>query len=455
MAAAVVVFACAMGAAVLSLGSANPERGAIILVGGLGWVILGAYQRTRTEDPIGAFAVIVGLVWLLGRLDEADGRLAFTVGQVIGLLDIPVTVLVLITFPTGRLSRSPAAVDPVTGRVDPRRVRSMRRFVLALVVWALPMNLWVLFTDEPSSLCDCAGRNLMVADVPEVALTLQALQAVSLLVLGVLFVRWFERAFRRRGPMHRSAQLPVRLAVLALLAVFCLYMVAGALGVSPLESAASLVQKVAFMVVPVLYGFGLFRWAELEDAAAATLERSGARGPRQVQDTLRTALMDADLRIEFPPDGPPAADDLTRTAVTGPDGALLAVAHHGLRQPDSTLLDRALAWAARRLAPADATDHPEEAARWAGLVAGLTDAELATAELLSRRWTNQQIAGRFHLALGTVHNRVTRIYQKLELDQLTRRERAALIARLGHVITAEQRRRGVDPADPPPGPDTP
>lgn len=447
----VAVLSCLFGSGVIALGSPNPERAAIMFLAGAGWVVLGAYHRTRNRNPLGAIAVLTGLGWYAGRLDEADDRVLFTIGQVGGLLDVPWALLALLTFPTGRISRSPAAVDPATGRVDPRRLRAMRWFVVTAAVWAVPLNTWTLLVDNPASTGRFDGRNLRIADLGWLPEAMQAVQALMIIPLGVLFVGWFERAFRQRGPLHREAQLPVRVAVRAMVTAFCAYMVSSVIGWDPLTETAVLVSKIVFMMVPVLYGFGLFRWAELEGAAAAMLDRSPAHGAEQVQEALRVALRDPGLRIEVPASDPPGPDDLSRTAVTGPDGTVLAVAHHGIRQTDSSLLDTALAWAGRRLAPADATDHPEEAARWTGLVARLTDAELTTAELLSRRLTNQQIAGHVHVALGTVHNRVTRIYQKLELDPLTRRERAAVIARLGHVIAAEQRHRDAGDAVPPPG----
>lgn len=454
-AAAVAVLVCGLGVAVLALGSPSPERAAILFLTGAGWVLLGAAHRTGNDGPLGAIAILVGAGWFIGRLDEADDRLLFTVGQVLSMMDVPWALLALVAFPTGRLSRSPAAADPATGRMDSRRVHRMRLFIAAAAVWALPLNAWPLVTPDPAFDTRFAGRNMPIADLPGVAMALQVAQVLAVLVIGVIFVRLFERTFRRRGPLHRLAHVPVRVAVWLMVAAFCAYIVSGAVGWTPLTTWASLVAKVVFMMVPLLYGFGLFRWAELEATAMLSLERSGARDVSEVEGALRTALHEPHLKIDTTGASAPAEDDLTRTAVRAPNGTMLAVAHHDLRQPDSALLDRALAWAGRRLAPADATDHPDEAARWTELAAGLTDAELATAELLSRRLTNRQIAERFHLALGTVHNRATRIYQKLELDQLTRRERAAVIARLGHVIQAEGRRRGTPAGEPQSEDDTP
>ena len=436
----VAVAICLMGAGIIALGRPSPERAAIIFLSGAAWVGLGAYDRTRETRPMGAIAVIVGIAWFVGRFDDAEHRLLFTIGQVIGLLDVPFATLALITFPVGRLSRSPAALDPVTGRIDPRRVRSMRRFVIASAVWALPLNLWVLFTPEPSTLCNCAGRNMMVADLPVLVGVMQIVQTLVIIVLGVLLVLWFERAVQRRGPLHRHAHSPLRIAVWAMVGAFCAYIVASATGSDDLIVATSLVSKVVFMLVPVLYGVGLFRWTQMEVVAAVALERSPALGADEVERALRAELRDPGLRIVTPP-VPVDHGDPRRTEVRAPDGTVLAVAEHDIRVPDSTLLDRALGWAGRRLAPAGSTDHPDEVAAWRERIGTLTDAELATVELLSRQRTNKQIADEFVLSLGTVQNRVSRIYVRLGLAALSRRERAAVVARLGDLIRAERDRR--------------
>lgn len=446
----VAVTICVLGAVIISLGRPSPERAAILFLSGAAWVGLGAYQRTRETRPMGAIAVLVGLAWFVGRLDDAEHRLLFTIGQVVGLLDVPVATMALITFPVGRLSRSPAALDPVTGRIDPRRVRSMRVFVVASAIWALPLNLWVLFTPEPSSLCNCAGRNMAVADLPVLVGAMQVVQTLAIIVLGVLFVLWFERAVQRRGPLHRDAHSPLRIAVWAMVGAFCAYIAASATGSDDLTRWASLVSKVVFMYVPVLYGVGLFRWTQMEDVAAGVLERSDASGRDEVERALRAELRDPGLLIVMPP-VPVDPGDPRRTEVRAPDGTVLAVAEHDVRVPDSTLLDRALTWAGRRLAPAGSADHPDEVAAWRDRIAALTDAELATVELLSRQRTNQQIADEFVLSLGTVQNRVSRIYVRLGLAALTRRERAAVVARLGELIRAERRRRATMDESPQPG----
>ncbi|MEW6583464.1 MAG: hypothetical protein AB1416_11970, partial [Actinomycetota bacterium] len=439
----VAVVLCAVGLAVTSLVEVR-ERAVLLFLGGAGWVALGAYHRTRHASPVGALAVIVGATYLVARLDEAGNPLAYTVGGVISMIDVPPVVLVLIAFPAGRLSTSSAAVDPVTGRIDPARVRRLRAVIHAAVAWALITQLWVLFDRNPDLGCPaCPARNHLIADLPAAAIPLQIAQGLGAIAILVLTLRAFERGYRNRGALVREAHIPVRLGVWMIALTFAALLVSIPVDSPDLSRALSLVTKVAFMLLPFLYGFGLHRWHELEAQALAGIEWSAATGRDAVEDVLRRELRDPGLRILPPTLTPPAgglAATGTQTPLTGPGGRMLGVALHSRREPDSALLDRALAWAVQRLTPAAASDGGGETA-WHPRVAELTDAELLTAVRLSEQWTNKQIAEDLVLAVGTVNNRVSRIYGKLELHRLSRRERAAAITRLGPVIREELTRR--------------
>lgn len=436
---------CLMGVAVVSLGD-TLERAAILFVAGAAWTTLGAYHRTQNASPIGAWAVIIGAAWLLGRLDEAGNRTLFTVGNVIGMIDVPPTVLVLLAFPLGRLSLSSAAIDHGTGLIDAARVRRLRMLVYATCAWTVLLQLWVLFDPRPNSGCTgCVGRNYRVADLPALSISIQVVRAVSMAVIGALVVAAFERAFRSRDSLHRSAHVPVRVGVWIMAVSFAALLVAAAVGPPQLARGASLLATMSFLLLPFLYGFGLYRWAELESDVLATLEGSTACGREAVAQTLRSVLRDPALTLS------PADAAITRSAEPGrdprrtvletSDGTVVGIVTHAPRMPDTDLLDRALGWAARRLAPPGGPDSDADVEAWRPRLASLTDAELATALRLCAQRTNKQIADELVLAVGSVNNRVSRIYQKLEVEGLSRRERAAVIARLGSAMTSESRQR--------------
>ncbi|MFN8109284.1 MAG: hypothetical protein U0Y82_05475 [Thermoleophilia bacterium] len=446
-AAAIVAIAlCVVGLVVMSLGN-QLERAAILFAGGAAWVLLGAYHRTRFTNPMGAWAVVIGATWFVARLDEAANRTAFTIGNVISMIDVPPVVLVLVTFPLGRLSVSAAALDLETGLIDPARVRRLRALVYGGCAWAALSEWWVLFDPRPNAGCvDCVGRNYRVADIPAISVPMQLVQAITLGVIGFLAVRAFERAYRSRDPLHRTAHFPVRVGVWMMISTFVAFMVAASIGSAELARPASVLTKVGFLLLPILYGFGLYRWSELETDALLRLEADPAAGRTAVEAALRAQLRDPDLEILSAsaaelrglwPDG----DSARRTPVGRDATAPEWVVVHAPRTPESDLLDRALAWARRRLAPIDADGVHEEADAWAPRLAALTDAELLTTLRLSEQRTNQQIADELVLAVGSVNNRVSRIYRKLGMDELSRRERAGVIARLGPVLVAEQHKR--------------
>lgn len=342
------------------------------------------------------------------------------------------------TFPLGRLSVSAAAVDPVTGLVDPRRVRGLRRLVWAITVWSAFSSLWVLFSENPNPGCPtCAGRNHHIDGFEGIVTPLQLLQGISLAVLGAFVLRASERSFRTRDPLHRAAHIPARIGIWAIFASFTAFLLAG--DEAELAEPASLLTKVTFMLLPLLYGFALYRWQELEEDALRALRASTAAGPEAVEAALREHLRDPELRLT------PAAGDEDgertgrRTILRDREGVPAWVAEHRARTPESTLLDDALRWAAGRLIPNGANGDDEAA--WGPKIAALTDAELITALLIARQRKNAQIADELHLTVGTINNRVSRISQKLALAESSRRERASTMTRIQPLLLADQRRR--------------
>lgn len=437
----VAIAICLVGLVVATLND-DPERGAILFLGGAAWTALGAYHRTRYANPLGAWAVIGGALWLVARIDEADNRWLFTVGNVISMIDVPPFFLILMTFPLGRLSVSAAAADPATGIIDPRRVRGLRRLVWAITAWALLSSLWVPFSREnPNPGCrSCEGRNLHIAGYDHLVGPMQLAQGIMLVVLGALVLRASERAFRGRDPLHRAAHIPVRIGIWAIFVTFAMFLLAG--DSEDLAEPASLLTKVTFMLLPLLYGFGLYRWNELEEDARRALRASTATSPAAVEEALRTHLRDPGLRLSPATGGENGDPTGRRTVLRDRDGRAAWIADHRTRTPDSTLLEDALAWACTRLMPnGDGANH-EDAATWGPLIGALTDAELATALLISRQRRNAEIAEELHLVIGTVNNRVSRIYQKLGMGEASRRERASTMVRIQPLLLAEQRARG-------------
>lgn len=437
----VVVAIGVVGLVVAMLGE-NPEGSALFFVGGLAWVSLGAYHRTRSTDPIGAWAVLVGAAWLIGRLDDSVNGWAYTAGNLLSLATIPPGIVAFAGFPAGRLSTCHVARDPRTRRPSPTRIRALRALVCAAVVAAVPLNVWVLLGGDTDPTCPTCDRRLhTLTDLPGLARVLQLVQVVVLVAALAAMVWCFERTFRAASGPQRAIHAPVRIGLAATVGLATAHLIALRAENGTLAAATLLVVQVTMMMIPLLYGIGLHRGGEIEAAALARLEADPARDMRAVETALRDALGEPDLHL-VPIGTAGAAPGVDARLVRDLDGTPLAVLLQHPAAPDSRLRRRALGWAAARLAPSGPVADADAATR--ARVADLSDAELVTALHLAQQRSNREIAGSAGLALGTVNNRVSRIYRTLGLSELSRRERTAVVARLRAAIVAEMRERGVD-----------
>jgi len=441
---AATVATCALGLAVVAQGPV-PERGLLVFLAGASWAAMGAYHRTRHEGPLGAMAMATAILWFAGRLDEAGDPLLFTVGNILALTFIAPALLTLITVPTGRLSLSPGALDPTTGRTDPRHVRNGRLLIISAAGWSLLLHAWVLFDPDPNPSCpgECAGRNLLLADRPDIASGIQAAQAAGALVLGVLVTGWFRRARRNSDPRHRHAFAPLSVVIVMLIILSVAYILASNAGRPAIANAVFLMFLLAVILVPVAQLSGIQRLAELERSAMAFLEPNPARSPEEIEAALRTALREPRLRLtpaEGVGDLAPVPAGTLRSLLQDEGGRPVGAVDHALPTPGSQLLARAMDWAQQRLGSAP-PEPGEDVATWEPRIRSLTDTELATAARLCDQRTNGEIAEEFVLAIGSVNNRVSRIYAKLEVRELGRRERAAAMLRIAPLVRAELDRR--------------
>ncbi|MEW6581443.1 MAG: helix-turn-helix transcriptional regulator [Actinomycetota bacterium] len=449
--------AAVLGLIVLSLGTLG-DRAVLFYLSGLSWVIVGAYGRVRHPGPQGALALLAGLTWLLARLDEADDPTLFTIGNVIALLDVPFVTALILAYPGGALGRSPAALG--RDRRPSRRLQALLRLLVALTaVGAVAGQLWVLFTPAPNLVRpEIVGRNHLVSDSPAIAAGIQNAQAVVLVAAAACGLVLFERGFRMRDALHRGSHQVVRLGVWLIAGTaflsFLLHSWSGAV------EALSLIQTGAFLSLPILFGFAVFRWHEVEAAVMSSLNARADESPDAIEGALREELRDPSITLHLGSDAPGRAaserasttapldaggetldfrSSPTRSPLHAPDGRRLGVVTHGPRTPDSALLDRAIAWAGTRLAPCLPATAPttEDLAEIRRRLDRLTPAETDTIRLMAQSLTNQEIADRLVVALGTVNNRISTMYRKLGLKDAPARERAARITLLAAVLEAD------------------
>ena len=168
----------------------------VVLALTLGWSFIGTglYARWRRPDSlIGRLMTIVGFLWFIGALPEADSALPYTVGLALGGLWAAPFVHLLVAFPTGQ--------------VKPGLERR--------VVWlgyglALAQPIALLFAAEPYPDCNgCPENLLLMVDSPAAASLATALLGVAgvTMLAGVCVV--LVRRWRRSGPVQRQALAPV------------------------------------------------------------------------------------------------------------------------------------------------------------------------------------------------------------------------------------------------------
>lgn len=417
--------------------SATPERAALICTGGAAWIVLGAHLRTRIAEPVGAWAVLVGAAWLVGRLDDAVVASAYTVGNVLSLAAVPAGMAVFIGFPSGRLVDSPLARDPRTDTVHPGRLRMLRSLVVAALLAAVPLGIWVVLGGETDPLCpECDRRVHTLTDAPGLAHALQLAQIVVIVAaLGATAV-CFEAAFRAQPGPHRRAHAPVRIGLVVTVGVATVHLVTVRAGLAWPARATLHMGETAVIVLPFMLGLGLHREREADQTVLTRLRDAPAATVDAVESVLREVLEAPELRVERVPADGVGTPARRRQEVRDAGGRRVVVISGAPGRPGSRLMHEVAEWTAGRLT---GDDDRAMAAR----VAALSDAELITALALADHRTNREIAADLFLAVGTVSNRVSRVYRVLDLSHLSRRDRPALIARLRPVIEAEMRARGI------------
>lgn len=233
----------------------------------------------RPENRVGALMTAVGLTWLLSSLAAAnDGYLLF-LGQFVAALPYGFLVVMLLSFPDGRLhSRLERAVVLGTW-ID-----------VTIVQWA--RLAFLQFPRAP----DCVGcpRNpLLVSDRFGLADALNSAQAALAVVLvGALIVALFQRR-RTFAPAQRSSLGPVLWTGGTALAVLALFFAAVLGGLRNAGTSAVFhVGLVPLAAVPYAFVVGLLRSRFTRAGAVSELlARLNERSDRSA--TLRDALADA------------------------------------------------------------------------------------------------------------------------------------------------------------------
>jgi signal transduction histidine kinase len=286
---AIAAAALCAGAVVLTLAEAPAGdrawaavTGALVIAAPIG---VGLATLARRQDRFAAVLVAAGALWSLTVLAQSHDPILYSVGRTVAWVVELVVVYLLLSFPSGRLTSSPARV-------------AMASAVALVAALYLPTALVVQHYPEPApwSTCgiDCPPNAFAIGDTTPafVADVVRPLREVlsALVFLGVAVIL-AQRTYRA-GPLLRRMLVPV--LAMAIFRGFALAAYDAARGSAP--SAASLdwlgwAYVLTLGLIALSFAVGML-WRGLYATTALQRLTLGLR-PQTTPEALRTALADA------------------------------------------------------------------------------------------------------------------------------------------------------------------
>jgi signal transduction histidine kinase len=243
----------------------------------------------RPDNRVGPLMIAVAFSWVVSDLVFSNSELLFSLGSILALVFIAVTVHLLLVFPTGRFE----------SRLD--RLTAGAAYFAACVLYVAAFT----FADPDAFECgECPGNSFLIADDKALADAFSVgvsvtFAAVALGVIVSLVRRWF-----RATPVQRRVLVAVLFAGAALSVLLFAastivpimdpsLTVAGAIGIAAL---------VPFGLVPYVFAGSLLRARVIRGGAFRELVAElGMAPPRRerLRDSLATALGDPSLELAF------------------------------------------------------------------------------------------------------------------------------------------------------------
>ena len=272
------ILASNLGAAPLPIRVASLAVGVLFVVAGLVGI------RQRAESPVGVLLVLIGFLYLVGRLQGADPPLVGLVANLANSAWQGIVFYVTFSFPAGRL-RTP---------VD-------RALVIGGFAFAALNNLFVLATSPARTAPGLNLANPWFLDLPPAAV--DAARPI-LLVIGYVLIfggaTWLTRRWLAASRPMRRVLTPVYVSALATsLTAIVLRLTVGI--VSPSTDPSQLISialLLAYGLLPIGFLIGLLR-AQIARAAVAGLvvELGELPTPARLRTALATALGDPTLEV--------------------------------------------------------------------------------------------------------------------------------------------------------------
>jgi signal transduction histidine kinase len=316
---AIAAAALCAGAVVLTLAEAPAgERAwaaatsAVVIAAPIG---VGLATLARRQDPFAAVLVAAGALWSLTVLAQSHDPTLYSAGRIAAWVVDVVVVYLLLSFPSGRVTSSPARA-------------AMAATVVVAGLLYLPTALVVQHYPEPApwSTCgiDCPPNAFAIGDTTPafVADLVRPLREVLtvLIFLGVAFVL-AQRTYRA-GPLLRRMLVPV--LAMAIFRGFALAAYDAARGSAPTPAtldALGWVYVLSLGLIALSFSFGML-WRGLYATTALqrlTLGLSPQTTPEALRAALADALEDPSLQIAYRlPDGLDGWVSETATGVEPP-----------------------------------------------------------------------------------------------------------------------------------------
>jgi PAS domain S-box-containing protein len=256
-------------------------NGVVYPVIGLSFVISGLIAWTlRPANGTGWLLVLVGFLWMVSALWEANDEWVYGLGALVGSLFLAAFVHLMLAFPDGRLG-SP---------LERRLIGAL--WVTAFLATALP----AVFRKDTPDCKDCPDNPYLIVHNKSLANGLEVFFTVlgGVIFLGVLVL--LIRRWQRASPARRRILGPVYLSGGLAAGLVAVLFVVGSFS----DEARNVLGVVAFLTfgtVPLFFLAGLLRDRLYRPAARLLREVPDEPTPEQAQEGLRRVLGDPTLQF--------------------------------------------------------------------------------------------------------------------------------------------------------------
>ncbi len=286
---ALAAVAAGIGAAWIELTSTivgdNVPTAAIALLVGWSYVACGVVAwRHRPANPLGPVMLCIGFAWFATFLGAWRRALPFTVGFVFQNLYLLGFIFLILSFPSGHLTR----------RLDRALV------VVAAALTVVLQIVWLLFTPSRSVICtNCPDNLLQIGGNATISNDLLAVQriagvAAALVSAVVLVLRW-----RRASVAERRAAAPVFWSGSAILAALALSVTNDILN-KPLGIGPGLLRAIVFAAFPLSVLAVMLRQRLARGAVAGLVVELGEQArPHDLREALARTLGDPTLELAY------------------------------------------------------------------------------------------------------------------------------------------------------------